>query len=422
MKKHILYYNKLVKKYNKYQRKLNRAETSIYHHKRKDVLLKRIGELFERIQQLKHALRTAVGGGAIALSMMLTPIESNAQSLTFESPSQAGLAHAENLSVPTFFDIDGDGDLDMIIGERYGTTDGGIFTYLNEGGQFLRNSDIDGFNLQIDSVHNIPNSNEGGGFFAPDYADYDGDGDLDFFVGQTNGDGSVGVQYDRIRFFENESGSFAEKFGADNPLSSFTDGDNTKPTFVDLDNDGDLDVAIGKGNGEIVYWENDGSGNYAAAATNPFAGFFSGEDSPNNARINFADIDGDGDLDAVVGHKEGNFTYLENTGSAEAPVFAEVTGANNPFDGLTFGDFSAPSPEFADIDGDGDLDLFIGNLNGPVLFVENDGGNYTLQPENSIGLPDIGDNAYPESVDWDEDGDMDVVVSNGGSLSYYEKI
>jgi hypothetical protein len=71
----------------------------------------------------------------------------------------------------------------------------------------------------------------------------------------------------------------------------------------------------------------------------------------------FADLDGDGDLDAFVGEYSGNTIFFENTGTASAPAFAASSA--NPFGLADVGDLA--SPDFADIDGDGDLDAFIGS-------------------------------------------------------------
>ena len=85
----------------------------------------------------------------------------------------------------------------------------------------------------------------------------------------------------------------------------------------------------------------------------------------------FADLDGDGDLDAVVGSNYGTLHYFENTGSAMAPAFTERTGAANPFNGVNVGFSSAPS--FADLDGDGDLDAVVGANDGTLHYFENTG-------------------------------------------------
>src|SRR4051794_7054380 len=81
-------------------------------------------------------------------------------------------------------------------------------------------------------------------------------------------------------------------------------------------------------------------------------------DTGPSANPVFADIDGDGDFDLFVGVNAGTMFAYFNSGSAAHPQFEEAAG--NPF-GLTRTGFSA-SPSFADIDGDGDLDAFIGNL------------------------------------------------------------
>ena len=86
-----------------------------------------------------------------------------------------------------------------------------------------------------------------------------------------------------------------------------------------------------------------------------------------SAKPTFADIDGDGDLDAFVGNNSGNTVFYRNTGTAAAPTFTPE--ATNPF-GLTNVGPDA-TPTFADIDGDGDLDAFVGNYDGNIQFFKN---------------------------------------------------
>src|SRR6476661_2283839 len=144
--------------------------------------------------------------------------------------------------------------------------------------------------------------------------------------------------------------------------------------------------------------------NFIAPITNPFGltnvGTF--------AKPTFADIDGDGDLDAFVGNKDGNTLFFRNSGTATAPTFTQE--ATNPF-GLTNVGGDA-KPTFADIDGDGDLDAFVGNSYGNTLFYRNSGTTaaptFTFEATNPFGLTDVADNAAPTFADIDGDGDLDA--------------
>ena len=114
---------------------------------------------------------------------------------------------------------------------------------------------------------------------------------------------------------------------------------------------------------------------FQTPSTNPFGL----TDVGASASPTFVDIDADGDLDALVGNSDGNTLYYRNTGSATNPQFAAA--ATNPF-GLTDVGFSA-SPTFVDIDGDGDLDAFVGNKDGNTLYYRNNAPILTIAATNA---------------------------------------
>ncbi|MEH2369687.1 Ig-like domain-containing protein, partial [Nostoc sp.] len=118
--------------------------------------------------------------------------------------------------------------------------------------------------------------------------------------------------------------------------------------------------------GETLFYRNSGTATapaFTLEATNPFGL----TDVGTFAAPTLADIDGDGDLDAFVGNYDGETLFYRNSGTATAPAF--TLEATNPFGLTDVGRLAAPT--LADIDGDGDLDAFVGNEDGNPLFFEN---------------------------------------------------
>ena len=123
---------------------------------------------------------------------------------------------------------------------------------------------------------------------------------------------------------------------------------------------------LGRAPGNTQFFENIGTATspvFESALTNPFGLADVGDDSTPT----FADLDGDGDLDAFIGEKDGQTHFFENTGRATSPVF--VFGSTDPLGLVDVGSRGAPS--FADLDGDGDLDALIGQSGGNIKFFEN---------------------------------------------------
>ena len=195
------------------------------------------------------------------------------------------------------------------------------------------------------------------------------------------------------------------------------------PTMVDLDNDGDLDVFAGASAAygiDRLYFQNTGTATkpqFAAPLTNPF-GLPAGGYSYTMA---FADMDNDGDLDIFIGEYYGNIRYFQNTGSATAPQFA--TGVLNPF-GLSAADQIA-LPTAADIDNDGDFDLLVGEYYGAVKYYQNTGTAtvpaFASPVSNPFGLTSLYQFHIPHLVDLDDDGDMDLLSSEyDGAIKYFQ--
>jgi uncharacterized protein YuzB (UPF0349 family) len=304
-------------------------------------------------------------------------------------------------SSPAFADIDADGDLDLFSGMNLGTT----VLYENTGTPSapafaLVPANPFGMGPPLGSTFG---SGAGG---SPAFADVDADGDLDAFAGEEGGG---------TRYWENTGSASAPSFGAVSltPFGLLDVGYDASPSFADVDADGDLDAFHGNRAGQTIFFDNHGT----AGAPDFSGGWtlvpFGITNLAGYATPAFADVDADGDLDAFVGSSSGNTTFFENTGTPGAPAFAAAS--TNPFGLTDVGDHA--SPELVDLDGDGDLDALVGAEDGNTVFFENTGsaGAPAFAPPrvDPFGLKDVGARAAPSFVDIDADGDLDAFTSNG---------
>lgn len=244
-------------------------------------------------------------------------------------------------------------------------------------------------------------------YSAPTFAYIDGDGDLDTFIGE---------QHANTYFFQNNGSFSSPKFAAPqtNPFGLSNVASFSKPTFTDIDSDGDLDAFIGANDGNTLFFQNTGSSNspkFAAPQTTPFDLSQVGDASAPT----FVDIDGDGDLDAFIGVGDGNTRFFQNNGSSSSPRFA--TAVTNPFGLSNVGNDSAPT--FDDIDRDEDLDAFLGDSDGNTFFFQNTGSfsspSFAAPQTNPFDLKNVGNYSHPTFADIDADGDLDAFIGSGNS-------
>ena len=242
-------------------------------------------------------------------------------------------------------DLDGDGDYDIVVGNKIDPDDratGGLYVLRNSGTktrpayEAARRLDV------APSYH-----------YAPAFGDLDGDGDPDLVLGTWR---------DALPWYRNDGTRAGPRFVvADSALVRLTRGSHATPSLGDLDGDGDLDLLVGEASGAVNYYRNDGS--RQAPKFTLVSDEWEGISGIRRSAPRATDLDRDGDLDIVIGNEAGAPVVLRNKGSRTAPAFERDPGT------AEWPAFSAPA--FADLDGDGDADVLLGNAGGGLMYLEN---------------------------------------------------
>ncbi|HEX4950363.1 MAG TPA: VCBS repeat-containing protein [Blastocatellia bacterium] len=147
---------------------------------------------------------------------------------------------------------------------------------------------------------------------------------------------------------------------------------------------------------------------------------------------NFEDFDGDGDLDLLCGEFLDGFTYFENIGSRTKPQYSAGVRLQDARGKPLTMDLQMIVPVAFDWDKDGDFDLIVGDEDGRVAFVENTGKRHQnhspifARPvyfQQQADTLKCGALATPVGVDWDGDGDQDILSGNtAGYIEFFENL
>ncbi|MGH7579941.1 MAG: FG-GAP-like repeat-containing protein, partial [Gemmatimonadales bacterium] len=244
-------------------------------------------------------------------------------------------------TIPALADLDGDGDLDLLLANKLDPSDlQTSFIYRLEN---IGTADAPAFRVRgtMDLGRRF--------HAAPAFGDLDGDGRSDLMMGQWG---------PRLGWYRGTAEGFEP---VDTALVTITRGSNTVPTLGDLDGDADLDLIVGESSGWLNYYRNDGG------PSRP--GFSLVSDEFERIQLGrrsaplLTDLDGDGDLDLLVGTETHGLALFRNQGTRTVPRLVRDTA------------FSVPAPVLAapaagDLDGDGDLDLLLGGAGGGAVYLE----------------------------------------------------
>jgi hypothetical protein len=234
-------------------------------------------------------------------------------------------------------------------------------------------------------------------FDGATFADADNDGDLDAYVVTWYGLKNYFYRNQGDGSFENEPENVSGSLNTYSETASWGD--------FDLDGHVDLYATNSGGNKKNLLYLNNGDGGFSQITEG-----LASTDAYFSRGANWVDFDGDGDSDLFVCNESNQKNNLyRNEGDGEFTKLDDLAPVS--------GEYGSMSSSWADVDNDGDLDLFIANSlyfseQNNQLFMNDGDGSFS--EVSDMPLVNDGGCSYSSSfTDYDNDGDLDLFVSNG---------
>ncbi len=306
-----------------------------------------------------------LASGLIGVTLLLNDGSATFSDGTAQVPTIVSLVDSTALG-----DLDGDGDLDAVI-----ATHGSNEVLINDGSGLFSLSPTAPPDHTATTV-------------AVALADLDFDGDVDVF--NANGAG----EQDTV-WLNDISGGFHLL----ESLLPRSDDSTHSIALGDVDGDGDLDALFGRMHEDYLLL-NDGNGAFEISTTSGPGGL-PVQAAAGPTSVTFEDVDGDGDLDALLVTPSVAVSLLINDGTG---TFADGT-MQIPASAL-----GATAADFGDVDGDGDADLLLGKSFQQDVLLLNDGSGTFIDASSQVPLGALSETTSVELLDIDSDGDLDAFV------------
>jgi hypothetical protein len=299
----------------------------------------------------------------------------------FSPALPAAYGYYSSNSIASWFDFDNDGYLDIMINGPNSTSGNVLMIYRNEGNNtFTRKLNIDYLTWQ--------------GGNSVDCGDYDNDGDLDILLTT-----SIAT-----KILQNQ-GNFVFTEQTSVPLIGLN-GSTAK--WIDYDNDGDLDIFLTGQNNWTSYsilFQNQGSNTFVRQTGISFQGVYRGSGE-------WGDYNGDSYPDLLL------------TGNGSTVIYKN--NGNNTFSlqsGISLKGVSNGVGKWGDLDNDGDLDIIISgdNNNTYITKIYLNNGNNTFTEQTAEVIDGVTE-SYADLGDYDNDGDLDILISGDKGISKICKV